>query len=186
MKRSIALVIALAACICAVPGPQNAHAFDYDCADFSTQAQAQEYLLAGDPYNLDGDNDGIACESLPCPCSSGAPVPAPAPAPAPVPIAPVEPEPVFTVYTACGLTEYAPRYARCPHRSKIGAFFRSSVAVTYTVCVTFPTGKRLCVEHQPAEAGVLYANSVTSSVVGRHKVVWMVAGKRFIRYFWRQ
>ncbi len=50
--------------------PSNAAA-DYDCADFANQAEAQEYLLPGDPYRLDGDNDGIACEDLPCPCSTG-------------------------------------------------------------------------------------------------------------------
>jgi hypothetical protein len=38
---------------------------DCDCSDFSSQAQAQQYLLPGDPYRLDGDGDGIACESLP-------------------------------------------------------------------------------------------------------------------------
>src|SRR5215211_5792029 len=37
----------------------------YDCADFATQAEAQGFLLAGDPYGLDADNDGIACEELP-------------------------------------------------------------------------------------------------------------------------
>jgi len=43
----------------------------YNCADFSTHAQAQacyEYcksLGRGDIHRLDGDNDGIACESLP-------------------------------------------------------------------------------------------------------------------------
>jgi hypothetical protein len=37
---------------------------DYDCADFATQEEAQEYLLPGDPYRLDGDDDGIACEDL--------------------------------------------------------------------------------------------------------------------------
>jgi hypothetical protein len=40
-------------------------AVDYDCEDFSTQEEAQEYLLPGDPYGLDGDNDGVACEDLP-------------------------------------------------------------------------------------------------------------------------
>lgn len=40
-------------------------AVDYDCADFATQEEAQEYLLPGDPYGLDGDNDGVACEDLP-------------------------------------------------------------------------------------------------------------------------
>jgi micrococcal nuclease len=40
---------------------------DCDCAHFSTQAEAQQLLnaFAGDPHRLDGDNDGIACESLP-------------------------------------------------------------------------------------------------------------------------
>ncbi|HET8566637.1 MAG TPA: excalibur calcium-binding domain-containing protein [Solirubrobacterales bacterium] len=50
--------------------PAAAAASDYDCADFANQAEAEEYLLPGDPYNLDADNDGIACEDLPCPCSS--------------------------------------------------------------------------------------------------------------------
>ena len=42
--------------------PSRALAVDYDCADFATQEEAQEYLLPGDPYGLDADNDGIACE----------------------------------------------------------------------------------------------------------------------------
>lgn len=83
--------------------PSSAMAIDYDCSDFSTQAQAQEYLLPGDPYGLDADHDGIACESLPCPCSTSV-SPAPAPVPAPTPVTPVAPpvveeapqvEPVF-------------------------------------------------------------------------------------------
>jgi hypothetical protein len=37
------------------------------CADFDTHAEAQACLEAypSDPFNLDGDNDGVACESLP-------------------------------------------------------------------------------------------------------------------------
>ncbi len=38
---------------------------DLDCADFATQEEAQEHLLPGDPYGLDADDDGIACETLP-------------------------------------------------------------------------------------------------------------------------
>lgn len=43
---------------------------DRDCSDFSSQAQAQCFFEAAggpgsDPHRLDGDNDGIACESLP-------------------------------------------------------------------------------------------------------------------------
>lgn len=50
--------------------PSQAAAADLDCADFSSQAEAQESLLPGDPYGLDGDNDGIACEDNPCPCGT--------------------------------------------------------------------------------------------------------------------
>jgi hypothetical protein len=45
--------------------PAGASAIDYDCSDFATQEEAQEYLLPGDPYGLDGDGDGVACEDLP-------------------------------------------------------------------------------------------------------------------------
>lgn len=40
---------------------------DCNCADFDTQNAAQAVLEAfeGDPFRLDGDKDGIACESLP-------------------------------------------------------------------------------------------------------------------------
>jgi micrococcal nuclease len=38
---------------------------DYDCSDFATRAQAQRQLLPGDPYGLDADSDGVACEELP-------------------------------------------------------------------------------------------------------------------------
>jgi len=40
---------------------------DYNCSDFKTQAEAQKVFnaQAGDPYGLDRDVDGEACESLP-------------------------------------------------------------------------------------------------------------------------
>jgi hypothetical protein len=41
---------------------------DKDCSDFSTRAQAQVFFLAqgaSDPHRLDGDHDGLACETLP-------------------------------------------------------------------------------------------------------------------------
>jgi len=49
---------------------QPATAFrDRDCSDFRTHAQAQRFFERHnprrDPHRLDGDNDGIACESLP-------------------------------------------------------------------------------------------------------------------------
>ena len=51
-------------------GPCNCAGPDLDCAYFSTHAAAQacyEFCLSqgyGDVCRLDGDNDGIACESL--------------------------------------------------------------------------------------------------------------------------
>jgi len=43
---------------------------DRNCSAFKTHAQAQAFVIAAggpehDPHRLDGDNDGIACESLP-------------------------------------------------------------------------------------------------------------------------
>ena len=39
----------------------------YNCSDFQTWAQAEAYFKAvpGDPSHLDGDHDGIPCETLP-------------------------------------------------------------------------------------------------------------------------
>ncbi len=37
----------------------------YGCLDFQTQEEAQLYLAPGDPYGLDPDDDGLACEFLP-------------------------------------------------------------------------------------------------------------------------
>ncbi len=43
---------------------------DKDCKHFSTQKKAQKFFKKNggpnqDPHGLDGDGDGIACESLP-------------------------------------------------------------------------------------------------------------------------
>lgn len=43
---------------------------EYNCDDFSTQPEAQKFFIAAggtskDTNRLDGDKDGIACESLP-------------------------------------------------------------------------------------------------------------------------
>jgi hypothetical protein len=43
----------------------SAPAQDYDCSDFETQEEAQLYLAPGDPYHLDDDGNGVACETLP-------------------------------------------------------------------------------------------------------------------------
>jgi micrococcal nuclease len=70
VSRAFAIVARLTALVAIglLAGVPAAGATDYDCSDFSSQAEAQRVFEAagpGDPYNLDGDGDGIACESLP-------------------------------------------------------------------------------------------------------------------------
>jgi micrococcal nuclease len=50
--------------------PYDPNGPDRDCPDFATQEEAQQFFLAAggpdsDPHRLDGDHDGIACETLP-------------------------------------------------------------------------------------------------------------------------
>jgi hypothetical protein len=47
------------------PEASASAAGDYSCADFGTQEEAQAYLTPGDPFVLDPDGDGRACEVLP-------------------------------------------------------------------------------------------------------------------------
>jgi len=68
MRRLFALGTVVAAVLAF--GAQSAAARDYDCADFATHRQAQRFFIRHggpqhDPYRLDGDNDGRACEALP-------------------------------------------------------------------------------------------------------------------------
>jgi endonuclease YncB( thermonuclease family) len=75
-RALIALGIAVGYLAALAQGPpvEPALAADRDCADFSTQADAQRFFEASgpsDPHRLDGDGDGVACEDLPCPCASG-------------------------------------------------------------------------------------------------------------------
>jgi hypothetical protein len=62
---SFPLLLFFGLCVLPLAMPEGAAAFDYDCADFATQEEAQEQLLPGDPCGLDGDGDGVACEDLP-------------------------------------------------------------------------------------------------------------------------
>jgi hypothetical protein len=57
-----------------------------NCSNFGRQGAAQYYLFLypGDPSNLDGDNDGVACEGWPCPCGAEPIPPEPEPAPPPL------------------------------------------------------------------------------------------------------
>jgi len=90
--RTTALVTALLAALLLLPA--TALAQDLDCSAFSTQPEAQAVLDAdpSDPNGLDGDDDGIACESLP---SGGSVLPTPPAAQEPVAEAPpAEEQPV--------------------------------------------------------------------------------------------
>lgn len=101
--RTVTLpVIAAALAILPLAGLASAQPGDRDCADFSSQAEAQEALDAtvGDPERLDANGNGQACENndygttspedpaptppLP-PADEPAPTENPAPAPAPAP-----------------------------------------------------------------------------------------------------
>lgn len=70
---ALATVVATAG-IAAVslPSPASARA-DKDCADFNNQQAAQDFFESHnpsqDPHYLDADDDGKACEDLPCPCA---------------------------------------------------------------------------------------------------------------------
>jgi hypothetical protein len=70
-SRRLAIPAVLAAIVSAAAMAQPAAAVfrDRDCSDFRTHRQAQHFFETHnprrDPHNLDGDNDGIACEDLP-------------------------------------------------------------------------------------------------------------------------
>lgn len=57
-----------------------------------------------------------------------------------------------------------------------GAFFESDEETEYDVCVEFPDGEALCAEQQLAEAGVLFVNTITTTLPGDHRVLWFVEG----------
>ena len=66
-------------------GPPEESFVDRDCGDFADWMEAQAFYLSeggpnSDPHSLDGDGDGVACQSLP-----GAPQPAASPMPEPTP-----------------------------------------------------------------------------------------------------
>ena len=81
-----ALVVAAAAGISLVLAPpaDAQTTSQFDCSDFANQEEAQSVLDLdrSDPSNLDSDNDGVACESLPRISSGVAPTAEAAPRPA--------------------------------------------------------------------------------------------------------
>jgi hypothetical protein len=57
-----------------------------------------------------------------------------------------------------------------------GAYFETDEETEYEVCVEFPGGAFICAEEQPAEADILYVNSIFTDEQGEHFVSWFVAG----------
>jgi hypothetical protein len=107
-----------------------------------------------------------------------------------VPIAAARPAgnhpPAYQHFAACGLGRKAKPSHRCPAGRPKGAFFRARRgSVHYTVCVRFPSGQTLGAKEQRAERGVLYANELTSSQPGVHRITWFVKGTRVGRFFFR-
>jgi hypothetical protein len=90
----------------------------------------------------------------------------------------------LTGYVGCGLSRNARAMSRC-NRTHVGAFFKSSQAVRYSVCVKFPNGRNLCARNQEAEAGVLYVNKITAGAKGLYWVTWNANGRRVVRSFTR-
>jgi LPXTG-motif cell wall-anchored protein len=68
-RRIIPVVLLVFGALVVAAPAALAQAGDQDCSDFASQAAAQAHLRAdpSDPDGLDGDSDGIACESLGAP-----------------------------------------------------------------------------------------------------------------------
>jgi hypothetical protein len=68
MRKALATLATAAAGLAIAAQPAVAFQ-DRDCSDFPTHRAAQRFFKHHhpnrDPHGLDGDNDGIACESLP-------------------------------------------------------------------------------------------------------------------------
>lgn len=66
--KTLLLSVTLTSMIIVICGQRAAATANiYNCSDFSTQEEAQAVYNSdpSDPNRLDGDSDGIACESLP-------------------------------------------------------------------------------------------------------------------------
>ncbi|RBY80551.1 hypothetical protein DQ238_08160 [Geodermatophilus sp. TF02-6] len=74
MRRSTIAAGVLVTAALSLGSTGTASAADLNCSDFTTQAEAQASFdsTPGDPNDLDRDDDGIACESLPAGASGGA------------------------------------------------------------------------------------------------------------------
>ncbi|WP_425440477.1 excalibur calcium-binding domain-containing protein [Prauserella shujinwangii] len=94
MRRTLVLAATFAIAGFTYVGTASAQD-DYDCGDFTYQEEAQQVFdsVPGDPYRLDANGDGVACEDLP---SKPKPKPEPKPQPEPAPSTQDNPAPAAT------------------------------------------------------------------------------------------
>lgn len=67
----------------------------------------------------------------------------------------------------------------CRKGDHLGVYFTSwRKSVVYEICVTFSTGRKLCLPNQIAQQGTMYVNTISSSTEGLTTVSWFVEGKQ--------
>ena len=89
----------------------------------------------------------------------------------------------YRTWAACSHSKDAPASHECDRNDEKAAFFRSrSADVTYKVCVKFPNDQKLCASHQNAPEDRTKRNVITSTMVGRHVITWIVAGEQVGRF----
>lgn len=128
----VVIVVALAAF--GRPGASPEVAYAISCENFVLQAAAQAYLKAveEDPDQLDGPNDnGIACEELPCPCDEQAVAELIGDAPTPTPTATATNTPSPT-QASSGSSSQTTATATTPAGNAVAAATATSIAVTAT------------------------------------------------------
>jgi hypothetical protein len=95
----------------------------------------------------------------------------------------VIPELKISTYVACGLSGNAKKASVCPKHSKVGAFFRSTLATTYKLCVRYPNRKTRCGPPRETAAEVLYVDKVNAKMPGVYQLSWFANGQRIDRSF---
>lgn len=93
-------------------------------------------------------------------------------------VPPVSTRPEFSAWTGCGVRKGTLKSTHCRQGQAVGAFFVSTQAVNYTICVRYPTSQRQCKRNQRAAGNTLYVNKITANYQGRYEVTWEAAGRR--------
>ena len=94
------------------------------------------------------------------------------------PVSAAAPSP-YQAWVACSHSPQAAPSDSCKKGSDKAGFFKSRLAsVQYKICVRYPSGSRLCASSQSAPKGTVQKNTITSALVGEHRVTWYVAGEQ--------